>query len=78
MHEQNSTPSSAAGKDRRVSTKDESLSKTKEVTHDWYLLLRRELRCGEIKSEKSFRDASEQYLCEYDIIATDAKAIRNV
>ena len=57
-----------AGKNRRRSTKEDSLSKANEVAEDWYLQLRRKLRSGEIKTEKTFREASEQYLREYDII----------
>jgi len=57
-----------AGKNRRTSTKEESLSKAKEIAEDWYLQLRGKLRAGEIKSEKTFRDVSEHYLHEYDII----------
>ena len=57
-----------AGKNRRRSTKEDSLSKAKEVAEDWYLQLRGKLRSGEIKTEKTFREASEQYLREYDII----------
>jgi integrase len=55
-------------KNRRLSTKEESLSKAKEIAEDWYLQLRGKLRAGEIKTEKTFREASEQYLREYDII----------
>jgi hypothetical protein len=57
-----------AGRNRRVTTKEESLSKAKEFAEDWYLQLRGKLRTGELKSEKTFREASEQYLREYDII----------
>jgi integrase len=57
-----------AGKNRRISTKEESLSKAKEIAEDWYLQLRGKLRSGEIKTEKTFREASELYLREYDII----------
>ncbi|MGD0947837.1 MAG: phage integrase SAM-like domain-containing protein [Candidatus Binatia bacterium] len=57
-----------AGKNRRQSTKEDSLSKAKEIAEDWYLQLRGKLRSGEIKTEKTFRDASEQFLREYDII----------
>jgi hypothetical protein len=57
-----------AGKNRRTSTKEESLSKAKEIAEDWYLQLRGKLRAGEIKSEKTFREVSDQYLREYDII----------
>ena len=57
-----------AGKNRRTSTKEESLSKAKEIAEDWYLRLRGKLRDGEIKTEKTFREVSEHYLREYDII----------
>src|ERR1700687_608366 len=57
-----------AGKNRRLSTKEESLSKAKEIAEDWYLQLRGKLRAGEIKTEKTFREASEQYVRKYDII----------
>src|ERR1700688_3697104 len=56
------------GKNRRTSTKEESLSRAKEIAEDWYLQLRGKLRNGEIKTEKTFREASEQFLREYDII----------
>jgi len=57
-----------AGKNRRTSTKEESLSKAKEIAEDWYLQLRGKLLTGEIKTEKTFREASELFLREYDII----------
>jgi integrase len=57
-----------AGKNRRTSTKEDSLSKAKEIAEDWYLQLRGKLRNGEIKTEKTFREASEAYLREYDVI----------
>jgi hypothetical protein len=50
------------------STKEDSLSKAKEVAEDWYLQLRGKLRSGEIKTRETFREASDQYLREYDII----------
>ena len=57
-----------AGRNRRKSTKEDSLSKAKEFAEDWYLQLRGKLRSGEIKTEKIFREASEQFLREFDII----------
>ncbi|MGO9455378.1 MAG: phage integrase SAM-like domain-containing protein [Candidatus Binataceae bacterium] len=62
------TSSYLGGKNRRTSTKEESLSIAKEIAEDWYLQLRGKLRNGEIKTEKTFAQASEQYLREYDII----------
>jgi|ERR1017187_2237558 hypothetical protein len=60
-----------AGKNRRTSTKEESLSKAKEIAEDRYLQLRGKLLAGEIKSEKTFGEVSEHYLREYDIITQD-------
>ncbi|MGH9442559.1 MAG: tyrosine-type recombinase/integrase [Thermoanaerobaculia bacterium] len=57
-----------AGKNRRRTTKEESLGKAKEVAEGWYLQLRGKLHNGEIKTEKTFADASTQFLREYDII----------
>ncbi|MGO9403970.1 MAG: hypothetical protein ACLPVW_10930 [Terriglobales bacterium] len=67
-----------AGKNRRTSTKEESLSKAKEIAEDWYLQLRGKLRGGEIKSEKTFREVSTQYLHEYDIITQGQRNKRYV
>jgi hypothetical protein len=57
-----------AGKNRRTSTKEESLAKAKDVAEDWYLQLRGKLRTGELKAEKTFREVSEHFLREYDIM----------
>jgi hypothetical protein len=57
-----------AGRNRRTSTKEDSLSRAKEIAEDWYLRLRGKLRDGEIKSEKTFREVSEHYLHEFDIM----------
>ena len=67
-----------AGKNRRTSTKEESLSKAKEIAEDWYLQLRGKLRGGEIKSEKTFREVSEHYLREFDIITQGQRNKRYV
>ncbi|MBV6523127.1 MAG: hypothetical protein MNPFHGCM_03295 [Gemmatimonadaceae bacterium] len=57
-----------AGKNHRISTKEESLSLAKEIAEDWYLSLRGKLRSGEIKDEKTFADAAAQFLKEYEVI----------
>jgi integrase len=57
-----------AGKNRRTTTKEESLSKAKEFAEDWYLQLRGKLRDGELVSGKPFRDAAKLYLREFDIM----------
>ena len=67
-----------AGKNRRISTKETSLAIAKEIAEDWYLELRGKLRDGEIKTEKTFREASEQYLHEYDIITQGQRSKKYV
>jgi hypothetical protein len=57
-----------AGKNRRTTTKEDSLSKAKEVAEDWYLQLRGKLRDGELKNGKLFRAAAKLYLREFDIM----------
>jgi len=57
-----------ASRNRRTSTKEDSLAKAKEIAEDWYLQLRGKLRTGEIKTEKTFREASEQFLREYELM----------
>jgi integrase len=57
-----------AGKNRRVSTKEEGLAKAKDFAEDWYLGLRGKVRNGEITSEKTFREAAVQFEREYQII----------
>jgi hypothetical protein len=57
------------GKNRRTTTKEDSLSKAKEFAEDWYLQLRGKLRDGELmKSGKPFREAAKLYLREFDIM----------
>src|SRR5438876_11623117 len=57
-----------AGKNRRVSTKEDSLAKAKDFAEDWYLGLRGKARAGELRSEKTFREAAVQFEREYQII----------
>ena len=57
-----------AGKNRRTSTKEESLAKAKDVAEDWYLQLRGKLLTGELRAEKTFREVSEQFLRECEIM----------
>lgn len=57
-----------AGKNRRTSTKEDSLSRAKDFAEDWYLELRGKARAGEIKSGKTFEFAADQFLREYPVI----------
>jgi integrase len=55
------------GKNRRVSTKEESLAKAKEFAEDWYLDLRGKKSRGELVSEKTFKQAAERFEKEYEV-----------
>ena len=59
---------SVGGKQRRATTKRDSLSLATEFAEDWYLELRGKDRVGILLSEKSFAQAAGQFLREYGII----------
>ena len=61
-----------AGKNRRISTKGDSLAKAKEIAEDWYLKLRGKLRSGEIKAEKTFAK-SRHITCASTTIITQGQ-----
>jgi integrase len=57
------------GKNRRKSTKEESLSHAKEIAEDWYIELRGKARAGLLKRrEKLFREAADAFTSEYEVI----------
>jgi integrase len=57
-----------AGKNRRTSTKEDSLSHAKEIAEDWYLVLRGKARAGGLTSGPTFKKAADQFLAEYETI----------
>jgi len=56
------------GKNRRVSTKEESLAKAKEFAEDWYLDLRGKKARGELVAETTFKQAAARFVKEYEVI----------
>lgn len=56
------------GRNRRVSTKEKSLSKAKDFAEDWYLELRAKKASGELLSERTFAQAAERFVKEYEIM----------
>ena len=56
------------GRNRRVSTKEESLAKAKEFAEDWYLELRGKKARGELLSEMTFSQAAERFTKEYELM----------
>jgi len=60
--------SSIAGRQRRTSTHEESLARAKDVARDWYLGLMGKYRAGELKEGKTFREASQRFIDEFEVI----------
>jgi integrase len=67
-----------AGKNWRVSTHEDSLSLAKEFAEDWYLGLRGKSRAGDLKTGKTFEQAAEQFLREYEVITAGERSPRYV
>lgn len=67
---------SIGGKQRRASTKEESLALAKQIAEDWYLELRGKDRAGLLTSEKTFRQAADQFVKEYGIITEGQRSPR--
>jgi integrase len=67
---------SVGGKQRRTSTKEESLPLAKQIAEDWYLELRGKDRAGLLTSEKTFRQAADLFLKEYEIITEGHRSPR--
>lgn len=59
---------SVGGKQFRQGTKEESLSKAKDVAEDWFLTLKGKAARGEIKTGKTFKEAAERYIDEFEIV----------
>ncbi len=57
-----------AGREHRVSTKTDSLAQAKQIAEDWYLTLRGKVASGEVKAEKTFKEAAAVFEREYEII----------
>jgi integrase len=67
---------SVGGRQHRSSTKEESLELAKEVAEDWYLTLRGKDRAGLLKTEKTFKETSEQFTKEYGTITEGQRSPR--
>ncbi len=67
---------SVGGKQRKHSTKQESLALAKQVAEDWYLGLRGKDRAGLLLSERTFSQAADQFVKEYGIITEGQRSPR--
>src|SRR5262249_53894455 len=67
-----------AGKNWRVSTKEESIALAKEFAEDWYLRLRGKKATGELKVGKTFKESADRFLLEYPVITAGERNERYV
>jgi integrase len=54
-----------AGRNHRITTKEEDLSHAKKRAEEWYLGLQLKHRAGELKGGKLFKEAAKQFEAEY-------------
>ncbi len=57
-----------AGRQKRTTTKEESLARAKDVARDWYLGLMGKYRAGELKPGKTFKEAADRFMDEFETI----------
>ena len=63
-----------AGKNWRVSTKEDSLALAKDFAQDWYLGLMGKDRAGMLKVGKTFKQAAALFLQEYEVITAGERS----
>jgi integrase len=63
-----------AGKNWRVSTKEDSLAIAKQFAEDWYLSLRGKNIAGELPTGRTFKQAVDQFLLEYEVITAGERS----
>jgi hypothetical protein len=56
------------GRQRRMSTKKDSLKLAEDVAKDWFLTLQGKARAGLLKSGRTFADAAKKFMAEYGTI----------
>jgi integrase len=67
-----------AGKNWRVSTKEDSLALAKDFAEDWYLGLKGKQRANQLKVGKTFKQAADQFLHEYEIVTAGERSAKYV
>lgn len=65
------------GRQYRATTREDDLVLAKQYAEDWYLALRGKSKAGLLKkNEKTFRQAAEQFLKEYEVITEGHRSKR--
>lgn len=64
------------GHQHRSTTGEEDLSLAKQFAEDWFIGLRGKARAGLLLNEKTFRQAADQFLKEYEVITEGQRSKR--
>jgi integrase len=67
---------SVGGRQHRCSTRETSVALAKEIAEDWYLTLRGKDRAGLLKTGKTFQQAADRFMEEYEIITEGQRSPR--
>lgn len=62
------------GKNRRTTTKHDSLELAIDFAEDWYLQMKLKNRGGLLKNERTFKQAADQFRREYEIITEGTRS----
>ncbi|MEI9990110.1 MAG: hypothetical protein WDM86_08735 [Rhizomicrobium sp.] len=65
---------SIGGKQRRSTTKEESLARAKDVARDWYLTLLGKYKAGGLRDGKTFQEAADRFMDEYETLNRDQRS----
>jgi len=57
-----------AGRNHRTTTKHEDVERAKAVAEEWYLALKVKDRSGELRGGKTFKDAADKFVPEYEAL----------
>jgi hypothetical protein len=63
------------GKRFRATTNELDLPQAQQFAEDWYLSLRGKAKAGLVISEKTFAQAAEQFLKEYEVITEGQRSL---
>lgn len=69
---------SIGGKQHQHSTKKASLAQAKDVAEDWFLTLTGKVKDGELKIGKTFKQAADRFLVEFEVITEGERSPRYV
>src|ERR1700688_2903100 len=67
---------SVNGRQFRSTTHEAGLPEAKDAAEDWYLTLRAKARAGVLKTEKTFQEAADQFLKEYEVITEGQRSAK--